>query len=231
MDWQTFWNDHPAAVAETDFLVQVGHTIDGKPYDATQFTAMVNQMRSGLDLGRDDSLLDLCCGNGIITRQLALHCRKVIGADFSNVLIERAITHHSAPNVRYRILDAVTLETAEFPGEGPFSRIGMYAALQHFRIDQLEALLRGMLVHAASGAIFFIGGVLDQRRIDAFLDTAGKRQAYEAYRASGRDRLGTWWQPAQLRATAAGLGLTCEIDDSSADRPGGHYRFDARLKR
>lgn len=231
MDWQTFWNDHPAAVAETDFLVQVGHTIDGKPYDAAQFAAMVNQVRNGLDLGADDSLLDLCCGNGIVTRQLALHCRQATGSDFSAVLIERAITHHSAPNLRYRVLDTLALETAKFPDDGAFNRIGMYAALQHFQIHQLTPLLQGMLTHSAQGAIFFIGGILDQRRKDAFLDTAEKRKAYDDYRENGRDRLGTWWQPAELRAAAAGLGLVCEIDDCSSGRPGGHYRFDARLKR
>ncbi len=231
MDWQKFWNDYPAAVAETDFLVQVGHSIDGKPYDATQFAAMVSQVRNGLNLGQDDLLLDLCCGNGIVTRQLALHCRYVTGADFSTVLIDRAITHHSAPNLRYRVIDALRLDAAEFPGEAFFSRIGMYAALQHFRNEDLVPLLRGMLAHAAPGAILFIGGILDERRIDAFLDTAEKRRAYEAYRTGGRDRLGTWWKPDELQAAAAALGLTCEIDDSSSGRPGGHYRFDARLKR
>ncbi len=230
MDWQTFWNDHPAAAGETEFLVQVGHTIDGKPYDAAQFAGMVNQVRHGLDLGADDSLLDLCCGNGVITRHLAQHCRHVTGADFSAVLIDRAQRHHSAPNVSYRMLDALALESAAFPGEAPFSRICIYAALQHFQTHQLALVLQGMLMHAAPGAIFFIGGILDQRRKDAFLDTAEKRKAYEDYRQSGRDRLGTWWQPAQLQAEAAARGLTCEIDDSSSGRPGGHYRFDARFK-
>ncbi|HRX36487.1 MAG TPA: hypothetical protein P5337_08820, partial [Aestuariivirga sp.] len=110
-----------------------------------------------------------------------------------------------------------------------FSRILMYAALQHLHVADLARLLDAILAKATRDAVIFIGGILDARRKTAFLDTPEKRQAYEEYRRTGRDRLGTWWHPQHIAEAADRAGLRCEIDDQSAGRPGAHYRFDARL--
>ncbi|WP_373502077.1 class I SAM-dependent methyltransferase [Aestuariivirga sp.] len=230
MDWETFWNEHPSSVGETDFLTQVGHTIGGRPYSDAEFDAMVDSIRMGLGLTQDAALLDVCCGNGVVTARLARHCASVLGIDFSKTLIDIANRHNMYGNLAYLVVDAIALSQADLGGRGPFDRISMYAALQHFAEDSLETLLGGMLRHAKPDAMIFIGGILDASRKLAFLDTPEKRALYEQYRAEGRDRLGTWWDPGRLVSACRGLGLSCAIDQTSPGRPGGHYRFDAAIR-
>jgi protein-L-isoaspartate O-methyltransferase len=231
LDWQKFWNEHPASAGDTDFLVQVGHTMGGKPYSEAQFTAMLQSIRAGLDLGTSDTLLDICCGNGVVTRQLAKNCHHVVGIDFSATLIDRAMRYNADANVTYQVMNALDVGSASFPGNAPFSRISMYAALQHFEIDELARLLAGMLAQSAGAAVIFIGGILDATRKHAFLDTPEKRALCEDYQRRGNDRLGTWWDPEAFANTCGRLGLSCAIDAESPGRPGGHYRFDARITR
>lgn len=232
MDWKKFWQEYPATAGETEFLRQVGHTIGGEPYSAEVFEAMVESIRQGLRLGPDDVLLDLCCGNGVITVELARSCERVYAADFSETLIGLGRRHNCAPNITYGVLDVRELSSARLGGFAPFTRISMYAALQHLEPDDLEPLLAAMCGHAREhDIVILIGGILDATRQEAFLDTPKKREAYQFYRKQGADRLGTWWEPAAIRRAADKLGLACDIDADSPGRPGGHYRFDARLWR
>ena len=228
-DWKKFWNEYPATIDETAFLVQVGHTVSGKPYSAGQFADMVSSIRAALGLGPDHRLLDVCCGNGVITRELARSCGRVVGVDFSGPLIETARRFNRLANITYETMDALDLEQASFAGEGPFDRINMYAALQHFHTGDLARLLEGMLRHVVGDFVILIGGVLDAERKHAFLDTPEKQAMYEEYCRQGRDRLGTWWDKSFVVETCHMLGLHCTIDDRSPLRPGAHYRFDARI--
>src|SRR5262245_42621286 len=101
-DWQRFWSEYHASVGEHQMLRQVGHTIDGEPYSVLQFEAMVASICDALELGHGHKLLDVCCGNGIVTKVLAEHCSEVLGIDFSPSLIDTAKRHHSRNNVTYR---------------------------------------------------------------------------------------------------------------------------------
>ena len=228
-DWKTFWNDYPASAGEQDFLVQVGHTEGGQPYSQQQFDAMLGSIRTALGLAPGDRLLDVCCGNGIVTSALAEACSLSVGVDFSAPLLGIAKLHNGAGNIRYVLGDALNIGQTAFEGGGRFNRILLYAALQHFETGDLPRLLSGLSTHAEDGAVILIGGILDASRKHLYLDTPEKILRYERYRNEGRDRLGTWWEPALLRDTCKAFGFGCDIDQATPARPGAQFRFDARI--
>ena len=228
--WRSFWGEFPTAFPEDDFFRQVGHTIDGKPYSGDQFAAMLASIVSRLELSGGDSLLDICCGNGLITCKLATLCHQVAAVDFSPSLVEVAKRHHAAPNITYQCFDALALAGARLRPDR-FSRVLMYAALQHFQVEDLAPLLRGVCQHATDESVILFGGVLDLGRKFNFLDTPEKRAMYERYCAEGKDRLGTWWDATYVTDVCESLGLVCNIHYEEDGRPGGHYRFDAVIRR
>ncbi|MEO0569592.1 MAG: class I SAM-dependent methyltransferase [Pseudomonadota bacterium] len=63
---------------------------------------MLNQIARMLEPDQADVLLDLCCGNGVVTKPIAARVRRVVRVDFSEELIKLAQTHHQASNLSYR---------------------------------------------------------------------------------------------------------------------------------
>jgi SAM-dependent methyltransferase len=225
-DWKRFWNEYPLCIDEADFLRQVCHTIDGRPYTSLQFDALIYGIRQGLRLGPTSSLLDVCCGNGAVTTALAIHCKQVVGVDFSIPLINIARKFHGAPNTRFLDLDALELMKIDVP-EAPFDKVMMYGALQHFDVEDLDCLISGLLKHGATDCTILLGGVPDKARLGQLFNTPDKLRLHQTYRREGRDVLGTWWDSNVIRDACRRFGLDCRIDNESSDRPGGHYRFDA----
>ena len=82
-DWHAHWTSVGQRAAEHDLLRQVERTIGGMPEPQNQIELLISAIRRRLDLRREDILLDLCCGNGLITAQLSHWCRAVVGVDYS----------------------------------------------------------------------------------------------------------------------------------------------------
>ena len=94
--------------------------------------------RALLDLVPDDpalSVLDLGCGTGTLTAQLAANGRRVVGADSSPEMIERARAQY--PDLDFRVCDALAL-----PFDGEFGAVFSNAVF-HW-IGDHDALLRNI---------------------------------------------------------------------------------------
>ena len=90
--WYKFWQKYRLVEInnENDLLYQVGRTINKKPISKEESDLYVQDIKNKLKLNGNDVLLDLACGNGIITYELSNYVKKVIGVDFSNPLIANA---------------------------------------------------------------------------------------------------------------------------------------------
>ncbi len=84
-------------------LKQVQATANGEGLDAQQCALMTDAIVANLQLKADDCVVDLCCGNGCVTQQVASRCAFVDGVDFSDVLIQNARLHHASPNITYHV--------------------------------------------------------------------------------------------------------------------------------
>lgn len=80
------------------------------------------QMRL-LDLRAGESVLDIACGNGQFTREMAPVVAKVVAFDFSEAFVERARQRTAASgitNIEYRIIDATNEQQLLTLGERAF---------------------------------------------------------------------------------------------------------------
>ncbi|RBP40381.1 ubiquinone/menaquinone biosynthesis C-methylase UbiE [Roseimicrobium gellanilyticum] len=75
---------------------------------------------------RDESILDLGCGQGVFTRALSEHGAKVTGLDASASLVRRAEEYPSPKPIRY-----VTRDAADLKELGTFDAVSSILALQN----------------------------------------------------------------------------------------------------
>lgn len=227
-DWQAHWEQH-AARAE-DFFQQVGRTVGGQAVAAVELEHIERAVLAALQPTPDDALLDLCCGNGQLTRRLATHCRTVAALDFSAPLIETARRHFAAPHIQYRQGSALALPDDLLPPGQKFDRVCMSDALQYFQPEQVAGLLNRLKSLCRPGWRFFCGGVPDVARLGSFYNTPERRADYQQRLArDGHDALGRWYERAELQALAQAAGCDCQTMDQAQPRYTAHYRFDALI--
>lgn len=226
-NWYKYWNKVSDNGNSSQYLKQVGHTVNGKPYSQQVFAELITNISKSLTLNEQDIVLDLCCGNGVITAQLSSYCKVIVGIDFSVPLIDIAIHKHQPENVSYYTLDIKKLEHLRAPECGQFDKILMYGALQHLQRQDLRPLLEKVFKISSKKFKMVIGGIPDIRRRNEFLDSFSKKLRFATFKLLGRDRIGTWWNPVELRQICSKLDLRCVIVDEDHGRPCAHYRFDA----
>jgi SAM-dependent methyltransferase len=100
---------------------------------------------------RVGAVLDLGCGTGTLSRQLAARADRVLGIDLAPAMIERARAESGAvPNVEYRVGDLMT----EPPAGSRFDVVVSVAALHHLPIA--PALARAAALVAPGGRLLIV---------------------------------------------------------------------------
>ncbi|GBF06151.1 methyltransferase type 115 [Deinococcus aerius] len=97
-----------------------------------------------LDLRAGERVLDVGCGNGVVSRHLAALGARVVATDFSDALLERARarTAQDARPVEYVLADATDEDQMRALGEGSFDAAVCVMALQD--IADIAPLFRAL---------------------------------------------------------------------------------------
>jgi len=232
--WKSFWDNYrnQEARSDADLFVQVGRTVQGRPISAEEFSLGVRHLVEMLALEQTDVLFEYCCGNGLVSREMAAHAGFVIASDFAEHLISTARQWSRRPNVTYHVWNALE-PLSEIVGERRPNKFLMAYALAHFSPDDLECIVRNAMVVRRHGPFaFLLQGIPDDSRKFSFYDTAERRQRFAESQAKGsiiNDGMGRWWKASEIVALAERLGLQADVKPEPAGLT--HYRMDALLRR
>jgi len=101
-----------------------------------------------LDIQPDETVLDVACGNGALSRRLAGLGAQVLAFDFSSVFLERARARSTAlaDRITYQMVDATDRDQLLALGEGRFdAAVAGMALMDMPAIDALAASLNRLL--------------------------------------------------------------------------------------
>lgn len=236
INWKEFFQKYRIVDIknDNDLLFQVGTTVGGKPISPEQFSAIVDSLTAGLNLQKNDSLLDLCCGNGVITHQLADKAGYVAGIDISAPYIDNAIKFKKKTNIEYFHSDVTDGPAIiHHTGGKTFNKISLYASLAYLTPPDLEKIMTYLNTLSPAHTCFMIGSILDQQKKWNFFNTFRRRVNYIfKYWLWGRDfGLGRWWSKAEISLIARKYGYTAEFREQNSILHTAHYRFDVILTR
>ena len=229
-DWKKFWNSYRNITPNTqeDLFYQVGKTVHGKPIPITTYLKSIDRIIKLLKLCSNDQLLELCCGNGLITYELSKHVDQIIAIDFANHLIDTAKKFKYADNISYiqgdvtHSLDSYLLKNF-FP-----TKIFMGVGLAYFDLDKLEIILKNAINHNKENPFSVL--FTDVPNIDLLKNYYNTQDRWDKYCSNqknsenGNDGIGRWWSVLELNEIAQKIGLTLEIYEQPIDLS--NYRFD-----
>lgn len=225
--WKEYYRRHLEKVGNDPFR-QVARTQNGEPMSEAMFRRLSAYVVDQLELDESDHVvLDLCCGNGLLSAELAPRCGRLLGVDFSEKLVA-ALEHRMLENVTGVVADALEVEFRP----ASFHRILFAAGLQHFSQAQTIAIFRKMTRWLTPGGLLLVTDVLDAQRMWSFYDTRDRENVYFERVMQEQPLLGTWFERAWLEKLARYTGFQ---EAAALDQPAGfwysHYRFDLRCRR
>ena len=227
-DWRRYWREVETRTSQSidESLRQVGKTVMGRPVARHQLDLIVEAIATALELKPRDTVVDLGCGNGVVTERVAKRVARIAGIDVSESLLEAARTSHARSNCTYHLGDLA--ELGPLPLGGAAKAYG-YEVLQHLSTEETRALLGTLIEQLGDGLVLFAGSIPERARLRAFYDTPERWAYYERRIAEGSDQIGHWWERGELVALCDEFGLTCESSDQTASLYTSHYRFDAKI--
>lgn len=230
-EWKKHWMTFPEGVGPREYLKQVGKTVNGQPISPDQYEMILDSIRGGLALEPSDTVLDLCCGNGLTTHALAGEVGAIVGMDFSEPLLRVANRDHGGANTHYCQRSALDSLAVDELGLTPFNKVYMYEALQHFRRADFETILRNILAVSTEDVTVLLASIPDRRRLWNFYNTPRRRLDFLKRKIRGTEAIGTWWTREYLERVSARLGLRGEYIAQNEMLYTAHYRFNFRITR
>jgi len=225
--WKSYYRDKSGA--SDDRFVQVGKTVDGSPVGADQLEIIAESIALGLDLGRQDCLIDAGCGNGLLTELVAAKVGRLVAVDQSAELLEIARATVAGPGIDWVHCEIPSRKFRSVLLDSGANKLLMYEVLQHLDEPGLSGLL-GDLSHAAVERVF-IGGIPDSVRLESFYDTTEKLAFHHKMEALGKPHLGQWWLKDRLESLCNEFGFAPTFLSQSKQLYTSHYRFDLLLSR
>ncbi len=224
--WKSFWLTHAKENQDTEPQMQVLRTLNKQPVSPDVFAAIVDSIVTMLKPEPGNNLLDLCCGNGVITRELVNRFAAVTAVDLSEEFVAQ-ISNGTAANITAFAADA---RTVEFP-EDSFDRILLYAGLQYFSESETVALFMRLRHWLRDGGLVVLGDIPDATRKWNFFNSPEREGAYFEALKEGNPIVGNWFEPGWLEKLSHHAGFASAVTMLQPQSfPYQHYRFDLVLE-
>ncbi len=211
--WKNFWKQYRTkdVECEDDLYFQVGKTINRKPIAQECFQWMIQDIAEHLDLQPHDHLLEICCGNGLLTLPLSHHVSFVYAFDFTENLIDAAVKYRSRENIAYKVGDAKQDHIKLFNYTGLPSKILMNDSLGYFEPSDLKEMIQRLKIHAR---LFYLTGVPCDGLKWNFYNTPERVRRYEELLRTQdkyNDGMGRWWGIDEFKNISHGCGVECSV--------------------
>ncbi len=224
-----YWKEHfdeNAAKFRNSLFKQVDMTVNGKEADDIQVDLRVKKIIDNLSLKNSNILLDICCGNGLITSRLADYVSYIYAVDFSEGLINIANSINKKQNINYMTGNIVSLNYSKFKDA---NKICMPSCFQYLLVDEAKVFMKNLSV--LNNIYAYISNIPDKERIWNYYDTEEKKAFYFRREKEGKPHMGTWWDKKEVERIAIDNGFKCKFLDIDKSLNTSHYRFDILLNK
>ena len=219
MNWKEFWEKSSSNTK--DRLNQVQRS------DENELKVTSVHIADKLELKSTDAVLDVCCGNGVLTNMISNNVQKIVGVDFSENLINNARSNY--PYIEFHQADAEDLSKLDIVF---FDKIYLQFSYQYFsQPNQGKKVIAEMLKLLKSGGLIFIGDIPNHEKKWNYYNTFLKRFYRITSVWRGKNEMGKFWKKEELDSICAELNVKGNYIKQDEKLPYFDYRFDYLIKK
>jgi ubiquinone/menaquinone biosynthesis C-methylase UbiE len=223
MNWKSYWDE---LARKSNPLAQVARTKGSAALDDRLLDQIATDIAEKLDLQPTDRVLDVCCGNGLLSIRLSQYCSTLTGVDISEKQIQHA-RQQKHSNLQFMVGDATTLSQTV---QGPFDKINLYFSFQYLDTPtKAQQALTEMASLLTSDGKILLGDVPQREKLAVFYPKWMDRQKYRLRLLLGRSHMGRFWGAGELVRMAEKVGLATERIEQPKHLPYHAYRCDYLL--
>jgi cyclopropane fatty-acyl-phospholipid synthase-like methyltransferase len=215
--------ERPKQFARTDFWRQVRRTIKGVPVTQEQIQLIVKQIVMGLTLDKNDSLLDIGCGNGALTAEIEHHVSEVLGLDYSEYLVGVAKEYFESAKVQFLQKSIEEMITGELNAK--YNKVLLYGVSSYLNDNLLQNLIRWYFSNRQG--CLFIGNVRDKSAASKFYNETKSDEELEDHTTS----IGKWRTQQWFESLAQDIGVSIDFMKMPRDFYLSDFYFDVVLER
>jgi hypothetical protein len=213
-NWIEFWENYrnTEVFCDKDLYYQVGKTINGNSIPEDLLLSMLEDIKDKLNLGINDILLEMCCGNGLLSKPLSAFVDELYAFDFTARLIGVAKEYMFSENVTYKVGDAKGDLNSLFSYKNKPNKFLMNDSLGYFTTQDLYKILKQI---CNSPFRFYITGIpCDSLKWNFYNTEIRKERYFELVKCGDEsfDGIGKWWNVSDLIDLASELNLGISIE-------------------
>lgn len=226
-NWKKYWENHAKSSRTGNLQFQVLRTSNKEPIGDRNFKEILHDIEIKMEISPEDKVLELCCGNGLITTYLSSKCKHIVGVDFTRELAGQ-IDIEKRMNISIIVED---ITKVDFESES-FNKIFIYASLQYLDYKSVVILFESVFRWLGNNGLFFIGDIPDQERIWSFFNSQDREKIYFDSVKNNKPIIGTWFNTIWLEKLGKYTNFkNIKVCQQPSHLPYAHFRFDMLFRK
>jgi len=185
--WIDFWKEYTTNILHKDQHSQVLRTFNKKPISERLWDFTLSKIDEVFTVKKDETVLDLCSGNGLLAKHFLNKGASVVAVDVSEELLVNISNIKGIKTINSDVLQ-IDFE------ENSFDKIILYAGNQYFNYKESVVLLKNIQKWLTPGGIAFVGDIPDLKRRWTFFNTDERRRIYFDNLLDDKAIVGTWFE-------------------------------------
>lgn len=185
--WIHFWNEYAASSVNKDEQSQVLRTLNKKPISKKLWDYTLTKIDETFKVVEGDYVLDLCSGNGLISKHFVDKGASVVAVDISKNLLNNLKDIKEIKTINSDIREL------EFD-KNAFDKIIIYAGIQYLNDKETVHLMQNIYAWLKPNGIVFIGDIPDLSKRWNFYNTKERHKVYFENMLNDISIVGNWFE-------------------------------------
>lgn len=198
--WVDFWKNYTSDISNKDEQSQVLRTYNKKPISNDLWEFTINQIDEVFKVEPDEIILDLCSGNGLLSKHFVGRGGSVVSVDISEELLSE-ISHIDGIETIQSDIRNVNFK------EESFDKIILYAGIQYLTYKEAAILLKNIYKWLKPKGIVFIGDIPNWDKRWGFFNSIERHKVYFDNLITDKAIVGTWFEREWFEYLTAYIGF------------------------